>query len=231
MYTETYGTGRPLVLLHGGYGAPAMFGPVLTALAAEHRVIAPHLRAHGRTPDEGRPLTVAEMADDVGQPHRGPRRAGRALGLLARWPGRAADRVPVPDARPAAGAGLRAVPPRRLGPADAGRLRGDDRCASMAVTMQGTPAYAFFARPPEEWPGFVNRMGRLLSREYDMDRGTRLADHAGDGGRRRPRLGAPGACRALPRRAAGGPARDTAGDDPLRDRCLGRHSPRPWCHF
>jgi pimeloyl-ACP methyl ester carboxylesterase len=36
------------------------------------------------------------------------------------------------------------------------------------VTMQGTPAYAFFARPPDEWPGFVSRMGRLLSREYDM---------------------------------------------------------------
>src|SRR6185437_3203420 len=65
MYTETYGTGRPLVLLHGGYGAPAMFGPVLTALAAEHRVIAPHLRGHGRTPDADGPLTVSGMADDV----------------------------------------------------------------------------------------------------------------------------------------------------------------------
>ena len=33
LYYETHGTGRPLVLLHGGLGSGEMFGPILPALA------------------------------------------------------------------------------------------------------------------------------------------------------------------------------------------------------
>jgi pimeloyl-ACP methyl ester carboxylesterase len=165
MYTETYGTGRPLVLLHGGYGAPAMFGPVLTALAAEHQVIAPHLRGHGRTPDEGRPLSIGSMADDVGElaakletpvDVMGFSLGGMvALQTAFRYP-ELVRRVVVVSA------------PFRHDGWDQATLDGfEAMTASMAVTMQGTPAYAFYTRPPEEWPGFVSRMGRLLSREYD----------------------------------------------------------------
>jgi pimeloyl-ACP methyl ester carboxylesterase len=32
LYVETYGAGRPLILLHGGPGSGEMFGPVLPAL-------------------------------------------------------------------------------------------------------------------------------------------------------------------------------------------------------
>lgn len=31
LYYETHGTGRPLVLLHGGLGSGEMFGPILPA--------------------------------------------------------------------------------------------------------------------------------------------------------------------------------------------------------
>jgi pimeloyl-ACP methyl ester carboxylesterase len=40
LYYETHGTGRPLILLHGGLGSGEMFGPILPALAADHQVIA-----------------------------------------------------------------------------------------------------------------------------------------------------------------------------------------------
>jgi pimeloyl-ACP methyl ester carboxylesterase len=45
LYYETSGTGRPLVLLHGGLGSGEMFGPILPALAAEHQVINVDLQA------------------------------------------------------------------------------------------------------------------------------------------------------------------------------------------
>ena len=167
MYTETYGTGRPLVLLHGGYGAPAMFGPVLTALAAEHQVIAPHLRGHGRTPDDGRPLTLAEMTDDVAallEDLDGPAALlGFSLGGLVAL--HTAYLYPALVRRLV----LVSTPFRHDG-WDQPTLDGFEAMMSgpTAVIMRGTPAYAFFARPPEEWPSFVGRMGRLLSREYDM---------------------------------------------------------------
>lgn len=65
LYYEIHGSGRPLILLHGGLGALEMFGPNLTALAQNHQVIAVDLQGHGRTADIDRPLSVLFMADDI----------------------------------------------------------------------------------------------------------------------------------------------------------------------
>ena len=65
LYYEIHGSGRPLVLLHGGLGAIEMFGPNLEILARSHRVIALDLQGHGRTADVDRPLALETMADDV----------------------------------------------------------------------------------------------------------------------------------------------------------------------
>src|SRR4051794_29565208 len=65
LYYETYGAGRPLVLLHGGLGSGEMFGPILPALAEHHQVIVPDLQGHGRTADIDRPIDVRLMADDI----------------------------------------------------------------------------------------------------------------------------------------------------------------------
>lgn len=67
MYYEIHGTGtgRPLILLHGGVGASEMFGTVLPALAENRQVVAVHLQAHGRTADIDRPLRFELMADDI----------------------------------------------------------------------------------------------------------------------------------------------------------------------
>lgn len=65
LYYEIHGSGRPLVLLHGGVQASEAFGPNLAALAAKRQVIAVHLRGHGHTPDVDRPLRFEDLADDV----------------------------------------------------------------------------------------------------------------------------------------------------------------------
>jgi pimeloyl-ACP methyl ester carboxylesterase len=65
LYYEIHGTGRPLILLHGGLGSGEMFGPILPTLAAHHKVIVPDLQGHGRTADIDRPLDVGLMAGDI----------------------------------------------------------------------------------------------------------------------------------------------------------------------
>ena len=50
LYYETHGTGKPLILLHGGLGSGEMFGPILPALAADRQVIRPIFRATAARP-------------------------------------------------------------------------------------------------------------------------------------------------------------------------------------
>lgn len=66
MYYEIHGSGRPLVLLHGGGSTiVSTFGRILPELAKTHQVIAVELQAHGHTPDIDRPLSFEQDADDV----------------------------------------------------------------------------------------------------------------------------------------------------------------------
>jgi pimeloyl-ACP methyl ester carboxylesterase len=66
MYYEIHGSGRPLVLLHGGLSAiGTSFGKLLPSLARTRQVVAAELQAHGRTADIDRPLRMEHLADDV----------------------------------------------------------------------------------------------------------------------------------------------------------------------
>jgi pimeloyl-ACP methyl ester carboxylesterase len=66
MYYEIHGTGRPLVLLHGGPTTiDTSFGQVLPSLAKTRRVIAVEQQGHGHTADIDRPLSFEQMADDT----------------------------------------------------------------------------------------------------------------------------------------------------------------------
>src|SRR6187397_3639109 len=65
LYYQVQGSGRPMILLHGGLFSSEMFGPTLPALAANHQVIAVDLQGHGRTADIDRPIDIRLMADDI----------------------------------------------------------------------------------------------------------------------------------------------------------------------
>jgi pimeloyl-ACP methyl ester carboxylesterase len=67
LYYELHGSGKPLVLLHGGFMALEMFGPVLEALAEGRQVIAVDLQGHGRTLPFDRRMTFANLATDVAE--------------------------------------------------------------------------------------------------------------------------------------------------------------------
>jgi pimeloyl-ACP methyl ester carboxylesterase len=65
IYYEIYGSGQPLILLHGGVVGIVMFGPVLELLSKGRQVVAIELQGHGRTADADRPLAYETLADDV----------------------------------------------------------------------------------------------------------------------------------------------------------------------
>ena len=62
---QVFGTGSPIVLLHGGFGSVEMYGPNVELLAAGHCVIGVDLQSHGRSPAADRPMRFETMADDI----------------------------------------------------------------------------------------------------------------------------------------------------------------------
>jgi hypothetical protein len=63
LYYEIHGSGRPLVLLHGGLMTIGLnFGPLQEPLAASRQVIAVELQGHGHTADTGRAMTIEALA-------------------------------------------------------------------------------------------------------------------------------------------------------------------------
>jgi pimeloyl-ACP methyl ester carboxylesterase len=169
LYYEIHGSGRPLILLHGGLMSSETFGPVLTQLSEHHRVIAPDLQGHGRTADIDRPIDVRLMADDIAAliDHLGldkPDIVGYSLGggvalhTAAKYP----DKV------------------RRLVAASA-NIRPDAIYADMRVQqaqvsggaaefMKETPMYQLYQRVaprPEDFPKLLDKIGASMAKDFD----------------------------------------------------------------
>ncbi|BAV06456.1 Pimeloyl-ACP methyl ester carboxylesterase [Filimonas lacunae] len=66
VYYEVYGSGKPIVLLHGAYYTIGMnWGQLIPELAKTRKVIAIELQGHGHTPFSDRKLSRATLASDV----------------------------------------------------------------------------------------------------------------------------------------------------------------------
>ncbi|MFY1693118.1 alpha/beta fold hydrolase [Plantactinospora sp. WMMB782] len=170
LYYETHGSGRPLILLHGGLGSGEMFGPVLPELAARHQVIAVDFQGHGRTADIDRPLDLAFLADDIAAlvDHLGVDRpavvgyslgGGVALRLAARYPGKVGRVV-------AASAYARsdAVYPEI-------RTQQGQVSAAAVEFMKDTPMYELYQRVaprPEDFPRLLDKIGAAMAQDFDI---------------------------------------------------------------
>ena len=64
MYAETYGKGKPLLIIHGNGGSINNFIYQIPYFAKEYKVIIADSRAHGKSIDTGDSLTYEMMADD-----------------------------------------------------------------------------------------------------------------------------------------------------------------------
>ncbi|MDH6462203.1 pimeloyl-ACP methyl ester carboxylesterase [Micromonospora sp. A200] len=169
LWYETHGSGRPLVLLHGGYGAVEMFAPVLPVLAQRRQVVAVDLQGHGRTADVDRPLRYETMAEDVAALLRhldlpGVDLLGYSLG------GGVALRTAIQHPGLIRRLVLVSTPCRRQGwyPEVLAAMAGQD--GRIGEQMRGTPPHELYARVaprPEDWPRLWAKGGDLLRREYD----------------------------------------------------------------
>ncbi|WP_158942019.1 alpha/beta fold hydrolase [Granulicella sp. S190] len=66
IWFSTYGSGTPVILLHGGFGHSGNWGyQVPELVSAGHRVILIDSRGHGRSTRDARPYTYELMASDV----------------------------------------------------------------------------------------------------------------------------------------------------------------------
>jgi len=65
MYYEVSGQGDPMMVLHGSFMNIPSMGAIIPKLAEANKVYAVELQSHGRTNDIDRPITYANLADDV----------------------------------------------------------------------------------------------------------------------------------------------------------------------
>jgi pimeloyl-ACP methyl ester carboxylesterase len=65
IHYRIYGSGSPVIFLHGGLANSDYWGAQVPAVAAHHTVILMDSRGHGRSTRDGRPYGYDLMADDV----------------------------------------------------------------------------------------------------------------------------------------------------------------------
>jgi pimeloyl-ACP methyl ester carboxylesterase len=170
LYYETIGTGRPLILLHGGLGSGEMFGPVRSALAERHQIIVPDLQGHGRTADIDRPIDIRLMADDIAAliDHLGLDKpdlvgyslvGGVALQTAVQYPDKV-RRLVVASAH----IWRHAIPPEML--AQQAQVN-----AAAADAIKDTPMYRLYqqvAPRPEDFPRLLDKMGESMAQDFDF---------------------------------------------------------------
>jgi len=169
LYYESHGTGRPLILLHGGLGSGEMFGPIIPTLSERHRVLTVDLQGHGRTADIDRPIDVRLMAGDIAAliDHLGlerPGLVGYSLGggvaffTAVNHPQKVGKLV-------MASANIRrdAIPPEMLAQ--------QAQVNSAAIEfMKETPMYQLYQRVaprPEDFGRLLDKIGESMSRDFD----------------------------------------------------------------
>ncbi|GAA1871667.1 alpha/beta hydrolase [Pseudonocardia ailaonensis] len=179
LYVETHGSGRPLVLLHGGMMSGEQFAPILPVLTPTRQVITVDLQGHGRTADIDRPLALDTMAGDVAAliEHLGldrPDLVGYSLG------GGVALHVAATRPELIGRLVLTSVYLRSdaLDPAIAAQQ--SQVGAAAAEFMVGTPPYELYQRVaprPEDFPRLLDRLGEWMTHDFDYSelvRGLRM---------------------------------------------------------
>ncbi len=66
VYCAVYGSGAPLVMIHGIGGSGTIFQPLVDEFSGNHQVIVPDLRGHGNSRRLPAADSIERLADDVG---------------------------------------------------------------------------------------------------------------------------------------------------------------------
>ncbi len=168
LYYEIYGSGEPLVLLHGGLTTIDEMHGWIDPLAKTRQVIAVELQGHGRTEDTDRPMTWTAMGDDI----------AALLDALA---------IPKADLVGHSFGGATAIRAAIQHPDKVRRLvvvsspvaksdwfpeaqKGMSMVsAAMVDDMMQTPTakYSKAWKEPQRFPQFLDKVGKLVGEDYD----------------------------------------------------------------
>src|SRR5438093_1112283 len=168
-YYAVYGTGEPLLLLHGGLGQIEMFGPNLAKLAESRQVIGVDLQGHGRTALGGREISLVDMGNDMAGVLKklGYEKvdvlgyslgAGVAFQLALQHP-QMVRRAVLASAVFAQDGFYPEMLPQQAAVG-----------AAMAEQMKATPMYKSYvavAPHPEDFPKLLDKMGAYMRKPYD----------------------------------------------------------------
>ena len=168
-YYAIYGSGEPLLLLHGGLFHTEMFGLTLTKLAMNRQVIGVDLQGHGRTPLGNREISLIDMGNDMAGVFKKigydkvdvlgySMGGGVAFQFAVQHPEMIRRLVLVSTPFAQDGFYPEMLPQQAaLG-------------AAMAEQMKETPmykSYAAIAPHPEEFPKLLDQMGAYMRKPYD----------------------------------------------------------------
>lgn len=167
LYYEIHGTGKPLIMLHGGFGTfTAMFPALAPTLALDHQVIGVDMYGHGRTALTDRPIRFEQMADDIAGlvQHLRLEKAdllGYSLGgavalqTAIRHPERVNKLVVI------------STPFKRTGWHPEMQTGMASISAEFFMNTPIYDAYRSVAPKPEDFPRFVAKMKESMSQDYD----------------------------------------------------------------
>ena len=166
---QVFGEGKPLILLHGGFGSVEMFGPNVAALAAGRQVIGVDLQSHGRTPSTERPMRFETMADDIAAliAHLGLAKAN-VMGFS--FGGGVALRTAIQHPAVVERLVLVSSPFKRAGWHPEMSAAMAQMGPEVAEPMKQTPMYEVYrevAPRVEDWPILATQLTALLKLEYD----------------------------------------------------------------
>ena len=168
LYYEVYGSGEPLVLIHGGLTTIGEMQGWVQLLAKTRQVIAVEMQGHGHTADTDRPMNWPTMGDDVAallnhlkipQADLAGHSFGGAAALRAaiQHPDKVRRLVVIssPHARSAW------YPETQQGMSQVG--------AAMAESLKQKPIGKLSQQWPEpqRFPQFLDKFGKMMSEDYD----------------------------------------------------------------
>jgi pimeloyl-ACP methyl ester carboxylesterase len=164
-----YGSGEPLVLLHGGLMSTEMFGPVLAELAKGRQVIGVDLQAHGRTLPFDRPMSYDTMATDIAEliAYLGYEKAdimGYSFG------GSVAIRTAINHPEVVDRLVIVSSPFAFSGWHDYNQQGMQSMGAHLAEETKQSPMYETYAKIAPDvnnWPKLLEQMGTIVGKDYD----------------------------------------------------------------
>jgi pimeloyl-ACP methyl ester carboxylesterase len=169
VHYEIYGQGEPIVLMAGAFGDASSMTHVIGPLARERQVISIDLEGHGRTALRETPMSHERLGDDVAAVLR-HLKIERADVAGYSHGGDAAIRMAIQHPEMVRNLIVISTAAERDGWYPEGLKAMESMNASAAEQMKKTPLYeryAAVAPHPEQFPIFLDRMGALMSKDYD----------------------------------------------------------------